>query len=152
MAVTNMMRADEIANGFNSVGEHTYWRAVIGGTRVNPEVHFNSRASMVRITYRIVPGDFTVSFSRTNVAFGDFMASIFRSLSQVLEGLKATGLPFTVPLEDTAALRVQYDPKTKAVFIHLANLGDVWLEAEPMPFKVPERKDDENSVLGLDGF
>lgn len=152
MAQTNLMRADDIANGFNSVTERKYWRAVVAGTRVNPEVHFNSRASMVRVSYRIASDDFTVSFSRTSAAFGDFLASVYRSMAQVLAGLKAAGLPFSTPIDDSAALRIEYNPISKATVVSLARLGDDWLSAMPMPFKVPERNNPENLLNTLDGL
>lgn len=149
---TNLMRADEIANGFNSVTERRYWRAVVAGTRVNPEVHFNSRASMVRVTYRIATADFTVSFSRTSAAFGDFLASTYRSLEQVFTSLKAAGLPFPAMLDGEGVLRVQYDPRAKTVAVAVAFAYDQWTEAEPMPFKVPERKTSENAFPAIDGL
>lgn len=152
MVQTNLMRADEIANGFNTVAEREYWRANIAGGRVNPEINFNSRASMVCVTYRIATEDFTVSFSKTSAAFGDFLASAYRSMAQVLAGLKAAGLPFEVPLDATAALRIEYDPRSKRLLAHVACTGDDWPEAETLPFKVPQRNNVENSLSPIDGL
>lgn len=151
MAQTNLMRADEIAAGFNSVAERQYWRASIAGTRVHPEVHFNSRASMVRVSYRITPGDFIVSFTKSSAAFGDFLASAHRSLVQVLESLKAAGLPFDAPLL-MARLRVEYDPFSKQAIVAIASPGDDWRMADPLPFKVPERNNAESSLPAIDGL
>lgn len=150
MAQTKLMRADEIANAFNSVTERQYWKAAIGGTRLNPEVHFNSRSSMVRVSYRIATEDFAVTFSRTSAAFGDFMASAYRSLEQVLTSLKAAGLPFCTVIGDIAVLRLEYDPRGKGTLIHMAGFGDNWPQAEPLPFKVPERNNSESAFLGID--
>lgn len=154
MNQTKLMRADEIANGFNSVEDRKYWRAVVAGTRVNPEVNFHSRASMVVVTYRVSSNDFTVSFSRANAAFGDFLASIQRSMGQVLVALKASGLPFAAPLNDIGRLRLEYEPATKDVVIRMAGIGDPWLDAEPLPFKDPVRKKEdpasETTIEGVD--
>lgn len=150
MNQTRLMRADEIAAGFNTTTERQYWKAVVAGTRVNPEVHFNSRASMVRVVYRIASEDFTVAFSKASTAFGDYLASAHRSLAQVLVALKAAGLPFAAPLDDAATLRLEYDPSAKSAVIHMARLGDAWCDAEPLPFKVPERENSEKSENPLD--
>lgn len=145
------MRADELVNGFNGVTDRKYWRAVVAGTRVYPEVHFNSRATMVRVAYRVATEDFTVTFSKTSAAFGDFIGSAYRALSQVLAGLKAAGLPFASPPEDARpVLRIEYDPASKTTAVHMARHGDEWQTVEPMPFKVPERNNVENPLQGLD--
>lgn len=148
MAQTPLMRADEIAHAFNGVGDLKYWRASVAGTRVNPVVHFNSRASMVCVSYRITSNDFTVSFSKANAAFGDFLASAQRSLEQVHTGLKAAGLPFAINLNDIGRLRLEYEPSTRTVVASLAGIGDPW--ATPMPVKVPERNNFENIALDVD--
>lgn len=157
MAQTNLMRADEIVAAFNGATERQNWRATIAGNRVNPEVNFNSRANMVCVTYRIAHGDFTVSFSKTSAAFGDFLGSAYRSLAQIMGALKASGLDFPAVVDETnSVLRIGYDPRAKAVFIHIANHGDVWQEVEPAPFKVPVRaaekiaQDQKNPLLGID--
>jgi hypothetical protein len=152
MAQTNMMRADDIVNAFNGVTERQYWKASIAGTRVYPEVHFNSRSTMVRVVYRIQQGEFTVTFSRSSAAFGDFLASAYKALAQVLASLKAAGLPFSAPLDEAPVLRIEYGPLSKDATVYLAKLGDDWPEAEPAPFKVPERNNDENGFSGLDGL
>jgi hypothetical protein len=144
------MRADELAYAFNTGTERRYWRATVAGTRVNPEVNFTSRASMVTVTYRVASDDFTVAFSKSAVAFGDFMASAYRSLSQVLGSLKAAGLPFFDPM-DEGVLRVEYNHKSKAVTAHMARQGDEWADAEPVPFKVPVRENVEIFENTLDG-
>lgn len=152
MAQTRLMRADEIAHGFNTVVERGYWVARVAGTRVNPEVHFNSRSSMVVIAYRIATEDFTVEFRRSACAFGDFLASTYRALVQIEHSLKAAGLPFTSVLGpgDDAALRIEYSPTDKAAVVRLANRGDDWPEAEPLPFKVPQRNSLEIDTTPLD--
>lgn len=150
MAQTRLMRADEIAHGFNTVVERGYWIARVAGTRVNPEVHFNSRSSMVVIAYRIATEDFTVEFRRSACAFGDFLASTHRALGQVLASLKASGLPFAAPT-DTAVLRIEYGPQDKVAIITVAQHGDDWPEAEPLPFKVPQRNSLEIDTTPLDG-
>lgn len=152
MAQTKLMRADEIAAGFNTVVDRGYWKASIGGTRLNPEVHFNSRSSMVQVAYRITEDDFTVEFRRSACAFGDFLASTYKALAQVMASLKAAGLPFTSVLSpgDDTALRIEYNPIDKVAVVRLANRGDNWPEAEPMPFKVPERNSEESALSGVD--
>lgn len=151
MAQTNLMRADEIAAGFNGVTERQYWKAAVAGTRVNPEVHFNSRSNMVRVSYRIATGDFTVKFAKASAAFGDFMASTYKAMGQVLASLKAAGLPFAAVVDEaTAVLRIEYDPRSKGVTVHVARAGDDWLDVEPMHFKVPERKSADDSTFSVD--
>jgi hypothetical protein len=139
MRKTKLMDADEIVQAFNGANERMYWKAALGGTRTNPVVHFNSRASMVRVTYAVATGEYVVSFSQAACAWGDFLASAFRSLAQITANLKAAGLDVSTAVADTTRLRVEYDPATKSATIHLANHGDAWQEAEPMAFKVPER-------------
>lgn len=152
MAQTHLMRADEIAHSFNSVVERKYWRASVAGSRHVPEVHFNSRSSMVRVSYRIATSDFTVTFNRANAAFGDFLASTYRSMEQVLASLKAAGLPFSVPLGDDAVLRIEYNPRNRDTVIYIAQHGDDWPEAEPIPFKVPDRNSSISVLSPLDGI
>lgn len=154
MAQTKLMRADEITAAFNGATERKYWKASIAGTRVRPEVNFNSRASMVCVTYRIASNDFTITFSKTSAAFGDFIASAYRSLGQVLAGMKAGGIEIaSVIAEDVATLRFEYDPRAKVCTFHIAHHGDAWLDAEPLPFKAPVRPEEkifaenEKSVL-----
>jgi hypothetical protein len=121
------MRADDLAVSFNAVTERMYWRATVGGTRTNPEVHFLSRSAMVRITYSLARNDFKVSFSKTSCAWGDYMGSTFKALDQICSCLKAAGMPFSQVIEDgKATLRAEYDPRTKETTIHLANHGDDW--------------------------
>lgn len=153
MTKTRLIIADDMAHAFNGVTERQYWRATVGGTRLNPEVHFNSRASMVRITYDVAEGTFSLAFAKSAAAWGDFLASAHRSMVQVLTGLKAAGLPFAAPLGDGLdTLRVTYDPVRKAANVSLAIPGDEWQAVEPLPFKVPERKSTENPFSGLDGL
>lgn len=135
---TAYMRADEIANEFNTVEDKAYWRASIAGTRLRPEVHFNSRASMVQVTYSIYDEKFTVAFSRSAVAFGDYLASVYRSLAQILASLKAAGLPFAEPMGKTC-LVIEYNSATKETVIALGNHGDAWADVPPLTFKVPEQ-------------
>lgn len=145
MAQTNLMRADDIVAAFNGATDRKYWRASIAGTRVNPEVNFNSRAAFVKITYRVATDDFTVSFSKTSAAFGDFLASTYRSLAQIVASLVAAGLPFSMPDEASAVLRIEYNPATKAATVHVDHAGANWVEVEPLPFKAPVRTPDENN-------
>lgn len=150
MTQTKYMQADDIAHGFNSTDTRGYWVARVGGTRTNPEVHFNSRSSMVQLSYRIATSDFLLTFTHTQVAFGDYLASAHRSMVQILSALKAAGLPFAAPVEDRPTLRATYDPVTKGCVVALAPLGDDWPNAEPMVFKVPERALENNSDIPLD--
>lgn len=152
MAQTSLMRADEIADAFNGVIDRKYWKASVAGSIRNPEVHFNSRSSMVCISYRIASEDFTVTFSRTSVAFGDFLASTAKAMSEVLASLKAGGLAICDALSDSAVLRVEYDPRAKTCTAHMAKGGDKWVDAEPMAFKVPERKSGEDPVSRVDAL
>ena len=152
MAKTKLMQADEIAHAFNAVADRGYWKAAVAGGRTTPEVNFNSRSSMVRVTYRINAADFTVTFIKTDAAFGDFMASTYRALAQIMAALKAAGLPFAHPVGPDACLRIEYDPLVKVATVAIANMGDDWPQAEPMPFKVPERKSDEASTFAVDGL
>lgn len=143
MAQTKVMRADDISASFNSVDERKYWRASIAGTRVNPEVHFNSRASMVQVVYRITTSDFTLTFNRTNAAFGDFLASAYRSLEQVLVALKAAGLEFEVAPDDNPTFRLEYCPVGKWTVVYLSQAGASWLDADATALKVPVRNNAE---------
>jgi hypothetical protein len=147
---TRKMRAVKLAEAFNTCTERRKWRATVGGTRVRPEVHFISTGTMVRITYHLADECFTVSFSRASVAFGDFMASTYRDLSAVLAALKASGYPFSTAVEDTAVLRIEYDPRTKVATVAVALHGDDWQHAEPLPFKVPDRLDENNTQFPVD--
>lgn len=135
---TKRMDADDIAAAFNGSVERSFWRAVVGGTRVSPTVLFNSRSSMVALCLHMTDGRYSAKFSRVHCSFGDFMASIHRSLVQVQTALKASGMPVAVPLRPEGVLRCEYDAETKEVSIHLARTGDDWLEVEPMAFKVPD--------------
>lgn len=144
MTQTALMRADEIAHAFNGATERQYWRAAVAGSRLNPEIHFNSRATMVKIAYRLATEEFTVVFARTDACWGDFLASTYKAMAQVLPALKAAGLPFAAPLGDTGTLRVEYDPRSKTAVVRLANLGDDWPERSPSSFKVPERPAENN--------
>lgn len=146
MAQTKLMRADEIAYGFNSVDDRKYWKATLAGTRVNPEVNFNSRSSMVIITYRISHADFVVTFERANCAFGDFLASAYRSLEQIVAALKASGFAFEQPLEPHPVLRVEYDPHSKLAFVALARCGDAWQELAPLPVKNPPKRSAQENI------
>lgn len=148
---TKLMEADDIANAFNASADHSYWRASIGGGRNTPEINFNSRSSMVTVTYRLASKDFTVAFSKSACAFGDYLASAYRSLEQIMARLVSAGCPFTMPAEESAVLRIEYNPGRKVAIAHLAHCGEAWLDAEPMPFKVPERKIEENNSEGVDG-
>lgn len=149
MAETRMMRADEIVNGFNSATDHKYWRASVAGTRVNPEVHFNSRATMVRVAFRIATEDFTITFSKSSATFGDFLASAYRAVTQILAGLEAAGLPFQ-RADDFGNLRIEYNARSKDVIVSVALPGAPWANAEPMGFKVPERFISGNPLNPLD--
>jgi hypothetical protein len=107
---------------------------------------------MVRVSYRIASSDFTVAFSKTSASFGDFLASAYRSMAQILASLKAAGLPFPAPLDGDAVLRIEYDPNSKSAVVAIAGMGDDWQDATPMPFKVPARISLENTILAVDGL
>lgn len=137
LTMTPVMIAQEIAHCFNGSGERQFWRAAVAGTRTAPAVNFNSRGSMVQLTYNVSSGVFYITFSRTACSFGDFIASAHRSLWQVLLGLKAAGLPFDAPTDEKdGTARFEYDPETKVVSVHMAKLADPWTEAQPVSFKV----------------
>jgi len=136
--MTPMMQADQIAQEFNATAERNYWRAAIAGTRTAPTVNFNSRSSMVQITYYPLSGAFTLTFNRANCSFGDFVASAFRSLSQVLQALKAAGMDIDAPLDDNCTMRMAYDGATKQTTIHMAKSASDWTDVLPLSFKVPE--------------
>ena len=140
---TLLMEADEIAFTFNSVDERVYWNASVGGSRLTPTVIFSSRASMVKITYYVGKGDFKVSFTRMSCSFGDFMASIHRSLDQILTALKAAGLNVQSPVGEGVNLRCEYDPITKETSIGFASLGADWGDPAYITFKDEE----ENKTL-----
>ena len=139
MNQTKQMKADDICVAFNSVADRVYWKASLAGTRINPTVRFNSRASMVRVTYDVTSGEFSIDYERTACAWGDFLASAYRSLAQITNALKAGGMAFSTPMADTARLRIEYDPVRKLSTVSIAGHGDEWQAAEPMAFKVPER-------------
>lgn len=139
MIKTPFMQADEIMDAFNASADRQYWRAHLAGTRTKPMVSFVSRSSMVCFLYNVLTYKWTVSFNKTHCAFGDFMASTQRSFGQLLRGLKAGGLHFHAPLDDTARLRAEYDPDLKETFVHMAMDGDDWTDTMEIVFKVPEQ-------------
>lgn len=149
LPITNIMVAKEIAGSFNASTERKLWKAVVGGVSKAPTVRFKSVASMVCLTYYIRDNCFKVEFTRTSVAFGDFMASIYRDLGAILASLKASGYPFAAIVAETAVLRVEYDPRAKTSTVAIANHGDDWQDVEPLPFKVPERPP-ENDKITID--
>lgn len=134
--LTKTMQAQEICDCFNASADRQYWRAAIGGSRTAPTVNFNSRGSMVQFVYHLNTGECFLSYSRTACAFGDFMASAYRSLWQILSALKSAGLPFACPVEGNGGVcRFEYDPDTKQTKVALAKLSDPWTEATPVRFK-----------------
>lgn len=136
--MTPMIDADEIAQAFNTAGERNYWSARVSSGRGLPAVNFNSRSSMVKVTYFPTRQQFHISFSRTACAFGDFMASAFKSLTQILLAMKAAGMDVAAPLDDTGCLRLEYDHTAKTVTCQLAKIGDDWQDTLPVSFKVLE--------------
>jgi hypothetical protein len=139
-------RADDLSTAFNMNIMRKQWRATKGGTVTSPTVVFNSYGSMVRITYHVNAMCFTVSFTRSVCAFGDFLSSAFRDLNAIQAALKASGFPFFEALDTAAMLRLEYDPRSKVATVFIANHGDDWQTAQPTPFKVPE----ENGKIDLD--
>lgn len=138
--MTPLMQADDLANSFNASTERKHWRAVVGGSRQLPTVVFNSASSMVKITYYMHSGAFAIAFSKATCAFGDFMASTYKSLFVITTALKASGYPFNMPLGETdGRLRVEYDPKTKQAYASLANTGDDWPAYDAADFKVTSK-------------
>lgn len=134
--MTPLMVADDIAHAFNATHDKDYWRATVGGSRAMPTVNFNSRSSMVTLSYNPANRTYTITFQRTQCAFGDFMASAHRSLQQVMVALKAAGLPVVAPIsEDEGLLRVQYDPTTKQALVSIAGMRDDWPEVPAASFK-----------------
>lgn len=64
---------DEVAHAFNSTTERKYWRAYVGGSRLNPVVLFKSRASMVELTFYPDSGVIAAGFNKVSCSFGDYM-------------------------------------------------------------------------------
>jgi hypothetical protein len=90
---------------------------------------------MIKIVYWPSNGTYTVGFSRTACAFGDYIASIYRSMVQILTALKASGEPVEAPLDTTGELRLKYNPATKLTEVTLAGTNDDWTSAPQIPFK-----------------
>lgn len=147
--MTPMMKCHDIVAAFNTTTERKYWNATIAGSRQYPCVNFVSRASMIKITYWPSNNTYTVAFSKTACAFGDYVASIYRSMVQILTALKAAGEPVEVPLDAAGELRIKYHPVTKQMEISLANVNDDWTDAEPMPFKATDPLETNDSPLQL---
>ena len=135
--MTPRMQCDTIATDFNSVTERKYWKATIGGTKALPVVLFNSRSSMIQLTFIPAQSGYLISFSKVSCAFGDFMASAYKALEAVATALKAAGHEVSAPLGGgEGRLRIEFDPKTKQAFATLGSLGDDWPEYGEISFKV----------------
>jgi hypothetical protein len=98
---------------------------------------------MVVVTYSVNRREFTVSFQRANCDWGDYLAGAYRSLAGITAGLKAGGLEFSTAVSDETRLRLEYDPRTKAVAIHLARHGDAWQENVNQVKPVDESTDEK---------
>lgn len=142
--MTPTMHCHKIVAEFNTSTERSYWAAHMAGAKSAPCVRFTSRASMIRLTYWPKTQVFIADFSKTACAFGDYMASLYRSLSQVLNTLKAIGEPVAAPFDDRAELRIAYSAVNKQARISLANTGDDWLSAPDAVFA-------ENQLTGING-
>lgn len=147
--MTPILQADDMVLAFNATTERKHWKARVSGTAALPAVNFNSRTSMVTLTYYPVNGRFAISYSKLSCAFGDFMASAYSALSQVLIALKAAGHLIEAPFdEQDGVLRLEYDPRTKQAYVCLAKLADDWLEYADASFKVPQINLDTLSIGG----
>jgi|SRR5215469_14899434 len=125
--------AHEMCVVFNGCPERFNWRAAVGGSRRYPDVRFTTRTSMVAVTYSPYRQEFTVTFSRTACAWGDYLSGAYRSLATITSCLKACGLEFSTAVSEDTVLRVEYHPVHKSCTVHLALHDDDWNS-----FKVPE--------------
>lgn len=138
-ATTPLMEADRIAFHFNAAAERQYWKATIGGARTTPRVHFVSRSSMVEVHYYVEQRRFTVTFNKAICAWGDFMTSAHKALTQIHLALKAAGLDMAAPFDtDDGVLRIEFDTATKTSVVSLARVEDDWETAPAGSFKVLE--------------
>lgn len=128
----------EMAVAFNNVTERVNWRARVGGSRRYPEVLFTNRTSMVVVSYSPSRKEFTVAFQRVTAAWGDYLAGAYRSLVVITFSLKAAGFDFSTALADETCLRLEFNPKTKRVTIHLAKHGDDWQTPDTETLKPTE--------------
>ena len=138
--MTPLIRADELAQDFNTCADRGYWVARVGGTHSAPTVKFVSRSNMCEIVLDFKLNRFEVTYRKTSCAWGDFMASLRKAVSQILAAMKATGYAVPAPLDDfDGLLRVEFDPKSKATYVTLAGMEDDWCAALPDTyFKAPE--------------
>lgn len=136
MIVTDHQKCDEIAHAFNLSTDRKYFKAVKSGTRALPTVTFNSRTSMVKLTYFPQGERFVVSFSKVTCAFGDYMISAYSALSTVLAAMKAAGMENAAPLDaKDGVLRLQFDPRTKESYVEIALTDDDWRDYGELSFK-----------------
>lgn len=120
---------DEVAHAFNSTTERKYWRAYVGGSRLNPVVLFKSRASMVELTFYPDSGIIAAGFNKVSCSFGDYMIGLHRAVSGVLLALKASGHQVNAPIDDKdGRLRIEYDPTTRQSYVTIARTSDLWIE------------------------
>lgn len=132
--------AERLGRGFNRAAERPYiWQAYRGGSRSEPEIHFASRAIKTRIAYEVATDRFKVTYPEERMTLGAMFSSIYRSLNQVLIGLKRAGFVFSQALDATTVLRIEFEPITRTAYIHLAHHGDNWMDAEPLVVEVLER-------------
>lgn len=137
--MTPLLTADDIVQSFNIAVERKYWKARLGSAAKVPTVHFNSVSSMVQLVYYPENQRFAITFSKVSCAFGDFMASTYSALSQILTALKACGHEVAAPLDDLDGwLRIEFCAATKQAYVSLAKLDDDWLEYSEPTFKEPQ--------------
>lgn len=137
--MTPLLTADSITQAFNATTDRNNWKARVGGTNSVPLVKFVSKTSMVELTYYVLSGKFAIHYTKVSCAFGDFTASAYSALSQVLLALKASGHDVQAPLDARdGVLRLEFDPTTKQTHVHLAKLEDDWIDSQEDSFKGPE--------------
>jgi hypothetical protein len=139
--VTPWIKADELAQDFNTCADRGYWVARVGGTHSAPTVKFASRSNMCELVLDFKANRFEITYKKTSCAWGDFTASMRKAVSQVLQAMKATGYPVEAPLDDIdGLLRIEFDPKSKRTYVTIADMADDWCNALPGTcFKAPEQ-------------
>jgi hypothetical protein len=137
---TELAKVDAIAQDFNMVDERKYWKAQVGGTRIQPCVFFKSRSSMIEISYFPATEKFIADFTKVSSAFGDYMAGLHKALATILGALKAAGYTVAMPLNARdGVLRIEFNPSVKTASIMLAHVSDTWRESNTdIGFKVAE--------------
>lgn len=127
---SQLIEADAMVLAFNATTERNYWHAKLSSTARVPHVIFSSRSAMLELRY-FPDGRFLLAFQKTSCAFGDFMMSVHKSIQQIMQAMKASGLPVACPLDDgDGVVRLEFNPVTKEVWAHVALTSDNWQETE----------------------